>query len=244
MVGPILPLEKRPIPEGLLEWMNNQRGPIVYMAMGTMATWSSDLAHTFMEAFEGEEYGVVWSLPGDQRDVLNSVRVPDNVRLESFVPQRELLEKEEVKVFVSHAGASSSHEALLSGTPVVCMPFFSDQFEFCSRITASGAGQYLDKRHLSSEEIRTKVRRALSDEGIQASAEQMKSLMNCGGTKRAAHLILSTYSLGSDHLIPYVAHLPWWQRQAYDLKCVKILVQFVAGSFVWWLVFTCCLRRR
>src|SRR3990167_8896026 len=46
--------------------------------------------------------------------------------------QRELLLREEIVAFISHTGASSSNEAVTSGTPVICLPFMGDQVCFFS----------------------------------------------------------------------------------------------------------------
>ncbi len=147
-------------------------------------------------------------------------------------------------MFISHTGASSSNEALTSGTPVVCMPFFGDQDDYCARITAAGAGLPLDRRTVEVEEIREKVNRALTDPTIVDKANRMKSIMNCGGSLKAADLILKSYAVGIDHLVPNYVHLPWYQKTALDLRITKFVI-LVSLPFLLYAAFRCvrgCVR--
>jgi len=239
LIGPILPLQLKPVPQRILDWIALDDKDIVYMCFGTVATISQKMAATLIEAFIGQNYRVLWSLPENQRDILEGLRIPENVHLENFIPQRETLLLERVKLFISHTGASSSNEALTSGTPVVCMPFFGDQEDFCSRIVDAGSGFYLDRNHLDANDIREKVHKALHDPAIIEKAQRMKSIMDCGGSLKAADVILKSYVTGIDHLIPNNARLPWYQKSALDLRVTYFVTVFSLPLVLYWL-FSCC----
>lgn len=44
LVGPLLPLELRPLPEPLLAWIESSDADIVYFSLGTIATASEEIA--------------------------------------------------------------------------------------------------------------------------------------------------------------------------------------------------------
>jgi UDP:flavonoid glycosyltransferase YjiC (YdhE family) len=50
-IGPILPLELKPVPERILEWIAEDDKDIVYMCMGTVATISDEMAAQFVSVF-------------------------------------------------------------------------------------------------------------------------------------------------------------------------------------------------
>nr|CAD2166865.1 unnamed protein product [Meloidogyne enterolobii] len=44
-----------------------------------------------------------------------------------MIKQREILERAQVKLFVTHGGQNSFNEILKAGVPVIVIPFFGDQ---------------------------------------------------------------------------------------------------------------------
>mmetsp|Transcript_16435 Transcript_16435/g.11601 ORF Transcript_16435/g.11601 Transcript_16435/m.11601 type:complete len:93 (+) Transcript_16435:138-416(+) len=47
---------------------------------------------------------------------------PKNLLIKGFVPQKKLLHHPKIKLFVSHCGANSIHEALYFGKPLLGLP--------------------------------------------------------------------------------------------------------------------------
>lgn len=154
---------------------------------------------------------------------------------------REILRLERVKVFVSHTGASSSNEAILSATPVVCIPFFGDQNEFCARFEAAGSGFYVDKFEIDVDDLRSKIDKCIHDDEIHKNAQKLKAIMDCGGAQKAAEIILKSYQEGTKHLIPYSAYLPWYQKHALDLRLTQFCVTFMLPFFLYFM-FKLCLK--
>ena len=62
-------------------------------------------------------------------------------RVEPFVPQRAVLAHAAVRGFVSHCGANSTHEAIASGVPMLCVPFFCDQYEWAASVVKAAAAR-------------------------------------------------------------------------------------------------------
>ena len=124
--------------EGLAEWMAAQKDTVVYVAFGTMNEFRGPAAVALYEQLcalilNSDNVSVLWSLPHDQQGCL-PVRVRNDkgannnrLRIEAFVPQYAVLSESKVGVFVTHCGANSTYEALLTQTPMVCVPTGKDQ---------------------------------------------------------------------------------------------------------------------
>uniref|UniRef100_A0A914H5C1 glucuronosyltransferase n=1 Tax=Globodera rostochiensis TaxID=31243 RepID=A0A914H5C1_GLORO len=52
----------------------------------------------------------------------------DNVVTATWVNQKEILGHPKTKAFVSHCGMNSVYESTFNGVPMVCVPFFGDQY--------------------------------------------------------------------------------------------------------------------
>ena len=58
-----------------------------------------------------------------------------NIRFTTWAPQNDVLGLPSLKVFITHAGSNSIHEAAHHGKPVVCIPLLADQFDQAARVS-------------------------------------------------------------------------------------------------------------
>jgi len=180
------------------------------VAFGTLANGflSAAAAGTLLQAFDalGKGWRVLWSLPEAQHPVLAQAGVPQGLqqrlRVETFVPQRAVLEHPAVRLFLTHGGQTSVNEGLVSGRPLVCLPLFCDQYEMAEAVRRHGLGLVFHKDealagragHLC--ELLRHVDEAPSFRGL---ARRYGRLMRArGGAARAAVLLESIAYAGPD----------------------------------------------
>jgi len=213
-VGPFLPIPDAldvagPIDAGLLSWLEALDTPIVYVAFGTIAAITDDMGERFAVGLQGGPWRVLWSLPEAQQ-----ARLPQSLhgvttaawRVEPFVPQPEVLKHHCVKCFVSHCGQNSIHESIASGIPMVCVPFFCDQFEWASSICKDvKAGVRIDKLKSSSVEISKAVATVLQDESYRRNARAHGDAMRKARDPASA---VSDTDIGANEAagVPFAAH--------------------------------------
>jgi MGT family glycosyltransferase len=179
-VGPMI--EPRPDDSGFpTEHYATSTKKCVFVSMGSILGSMRGLGQSFYQPFfdalgERDDVEVVLSL-GRTVDPAG-FDAPKNFRLESFVPQLELLPH--VDAFVTHGGMNSTNEALYYGVPLIVVPFFGDQPVIAQRVEERGAGLVMDHSALTSSAVATNVDRLLNEPRYRAGAAEIQADLRAG----------------------------------------------------------------
>jgi len=122
--------------------------------------------------------------------------LPPNFRHECYVPGFAMAERS--NLLIHHGGYGSCQTGLYSGKPALIIPTFSERESNARRIAAQGAADYVlptsdatgRKKHVSANEVRTKVFRILSDSSFAENAMRIRDRMrSLGGAPEGARMI-------------------------------------------------------
>ncbi|MBR2402104.1 MAG: hypothetical protein IKB01_04925 [Lachnospiraceae bacterium] len=165
--------------------------PVIYISLGTIIKGDTAFFQNCIEAFRGENVDAIISV-GQKFDVSKLKNVPDNIHIYSSVPQVEVLGYADV--FVTHGGMNSVSESLVKGTPMVVIPFVSDQPVNARRIEELGLGKRMEYKQITSESLKQTVFSVLHDEQIASNMKKTQELIaNAPGNKGGASLIIEYY---------------------------------------------------
>jgi UDP:flavonoid glycosyltransferase YjiC (YdhE family) len=121
-------------------WPGRGDQPLVYVTFGSVAGAFSQTLPAFAVALSAVE-----SLPvrvlltvGRDLDLHALPEIPDNVHVEPWVPQQDVLGH--AAAAVVHGGSGSTLGALAAGVPLVVVPLFADQPYNARRVQEVGAG--------------------------------------------------------------------------------------------------------
>jgi UDP:flavonoid glycosyltransferase YjiC (YdhE family) len=141
-----------PAPTG---WWPDDARPLVYATLGSVAGSLPAAAAAFPQVLAALGAVPVRALltTGVELDLGD---VPENVHVERWVPQADVLAH--AAVVLCHGGAGTTLGALEAGVPLVVVPLFADQPHNAVRVAAVGAGEVS-----SLAGIRPALERVLSD---------------------------------------------------------------------------------
>jgi UDP:flavonoid glycosyltransferase YjiC (YdhE family) len=121
-------------------WPGRADQPLVYVTFGSVAGQFPQALPAY-----GVALAAVADLPvrvlltvGRHLDVDTLPRIPDNVHVEPWVPQQDVLAH--AAAAVVHGGSGSTLGALAFGVPIVVIPLFADQPYNARRVHEVGAG--------------------------------------------------------------------------------------------------------
>jgi UDP-N-acetylglucosamine:LPS N-acetylglucosamine transferase len=177
------------VPADLVNWIESSDLPTVYVSFGSAVDIDARFARAIYDGMRAVRAQVLWSLPSSQRSLLSGLPKADNVRLESFVPQPEILQNPKVKCFVTQGGPHSVQEALFGATPMLCIPFFVDQAYNSSVVERLGVGRRLRRRNVCEQSVAKSVTEVLSSAAFQENIATISQdlIHNEGGSALARY---------------------------------------------------------
>ncbi|KAL8471713.1 hypothetical protein ACS0TY_029090 [Phlomoides rotata] len=115
-------------------------------------------------------------------------RIRNRGEIVEWAPQQEILSHPSVACFLSHCGWNSTLESVSNGVPLLCWPYYADQFlneAYISDFWKVGLGLEKDEGGIvTGEEIRKKVEILVSDETYKNRAVDLQSKAVSSGRSR------------------------------------------------------------
>jgi len=213
----------------LYDWLLNEasQDPVVYIAFGTIVKGVREIVDKLFAALDGGRWRVLWSLPTDMHSLLPRDLPSDRWCIRSFVPQKDIFRCERVRCFISHCGANSTIEAMACGVPMVCHPFFMDQYEWARTVRKHlRAGVQVDKFDSGPEAIRLAVTEVLQEPAYRAAAQAVSKRLQAQAVQIADSLgpeMKSKEKLGPG--VAVIAGMILALMKGKDVKEVAKLVQ-------------------
>ena len=165
--------------------------PVVYISLGTVIKGAVSFFQNCIEAFRGESVDVIISV-GQKFDERKLKDIPSNIHVYKSVPQLEVLKMADV--FVTHGGMNSVSESLVCGTPMVVIPFVSDQPVNARCIEKLGVGKKLDYAEVSATTLRVTVFSVYVDNEIKENMKKVQQMINeAPGNRGGAEIIINCY---------------------------------------------------
>ncbi|GMT33122.1 hypothetical protein PFISCL1PPCAC_24419, partial [Pristionchus fissidentatus] len=145
----------------------------VLVSLGSVAD-TKNMPDQWRDAFLGLFYAnpdinFVWKYEKD-------IEVPKNVLRGNWLPQNDLLGHEKVVAFVTHGGYNSIGESISSGTPIVAIPLFGDQFRNARMAEYRKFGTRIYKKDLTTENLNASLHKILDDPSYLSSAREVQSI--------------------------------------------------------------------
>jgi len=158
-------------------WPGREDEPLVYVTFGSVAG-------SFPQALPayGVALGAVADLPvrvlltvGRDLDLDALSATPDNLHVERWVPQQDVLAH--ASAAVVHGGSGSTLGALAAGVPLVVVPLFADQPQNARRVAEVGAGLAVEPNRddipATIGPLRAAIETVLSESSYEERAEAL-----------------------------------------------------------------------
>ena len=231
----------------LKKFMDSHREGVVYVSFGSAlkpSQMTNQQKNVFIDSFnELKNTPIIWKWD-DTPD-----GIPENVLLQKWLPQNDLLAHPNLKLFVTHGGLLSTQEALYHEVPLVGVPISNDQKPNLMRAQANGYAKMLNLQTMTKDDLLQAIKTSLNNQEMIDSMKKMHELFtdhSFGGTpvkKAVAAVDLVVKHKGADFMKPKaMISISWYQEHGIDILAFVILIAII----ICWITFKicfCCLGR-
>lgn len=166
--------------------------PVIYISLGTVIKGAVSFFQNCIEAFRDENMDVIISV-GKKFKISKLRNIPANIHIYSSVPQLQVLQMADV--FVTHGGMNSVSEALVCGTPMVVIPYVSDQPVNARCIEKLGVGKKLEYANIDKNNLKEAVLAVLTDKNmVHNVAKVQESIRQAPGNEGGARAIVDYWN--------------------------------------------------
>lgn len=164
----------KPLPNDLQSFLDSADDGVIVFSMGSMVQstdWTIQQREAFVKTFGKLKQKVLWkyeneTLPGN----------PGNIKISSWLPQRDVIAHPNVRLFITHGGALGTTEALSEGVPLLAFPLFGDQMMNMKRAVAKGYALSLYFKDINEESFSEAVNELLTNPNYDENAKRLSRI--------------------------------------------------------------------
>ncbi|PSN55501.1 hypothetical protein C0J52_02581 [Blattella germanica] len=214
------------LPKELEEYLDSAEHGVIYFSMGSMLraeTLPPEKRDAFLQAFAELPQKVIWKWEGDTMP-----GQPANVKIAKWLPQFDVLNHPNIRLYLSHGGLLGTIEAVYAGVPMVGIPMFGDQPVNVAALEAAGMGVSLDFQDITKETVLNSLKTVLNQPSFRENAKRMSKIYQDRPLSPMDTAIYWTeYVLrhkGAPHMRSAALDLSWYQYLLLDVIAVILII--------------------
>ncbi|XP_052842196.1 UDP-glycosyltransferase UGT5 [Drosophila gunungcola] len=212
------------LPEHLQNFLDGATHGAIYFSLGSQVR-SADLPpeklKIFLEVFGSLKQRVLWKFEDETLPNL-----PANVKVQSWMPQTDILAHPNVKVFIAHGGLFGTQEAVYNGIPILGMPVYCDQHMNINQGKKAGYALGLDYRTVTVEELRGMLLELIENPKFRNNMRKASRIFR---DRPQSAMDTAMYWInyviehkGAPHLVSAGVQLPWYQFYLLDIVALAV----------------------
>lgn len=225
VVGPLLAAPAKPLQEELEEFIQKSGDDgVILVSFGTiLGNIKENMLTLLANAFSRVPQRILWKLDRESA----KVELSNNIKVASWLPQNDILGHNKTKLFINHGGSNGLMEAAYHGVPMICTPFFGDQYDNAYIAKRKGLAEVVNLDTITADELVDIINRVISNKSYREFAVRLSKLVKLlprSPVQEAADWIEYTHAVGGlQHLRSRCLDLPFYKLYFLDVLLVAVI---------------------
>ncbi|CAH1389506.1 unnamed protein product [Nezara viridula] len=218
-------MPNKPLPNDIQTYMDEAEHGVIYFSFGSNLKASDVLVgekgKALMKTFEKMPQRILMKWETDNPDL----KIPSNVRIGKWFPQRDILAHKNCILFITHGGFLSLTETVYYGVPIVGVPFFSDQFKNMFHAQSMGYGLIIKYENITEESVSwalNEITKNPSYRDVVKYKSQMLRDRRHTAQEEAIYWVEHAIKYPNS-LTPRSAFMSFWEKRIFDVGTFFIL---------------------
>ncbi|XP_030081307.1 UDP-glucuronosyltransferase 2B15-like [Drosophila hydei] len=214
----------KPLPSNIKKFLDDAKHGAIYFSLGSQvrsADFPPEKIKMFLGVFGSLKQRVLWKFEDDKLPNL-----PANVMVQKWMPQTDILDHPNVKVFISHGGLFGTQEAVHYGVPVLGMPVYADQHLNIKKGEAAGYALSVNYHTVTEKELRYALTELLENPKYM---DNMKRASRIFRDRPLSAMDTAMFWIdyvikhrGAPHMVSEGLNLPWYQFYLLDIAGIAL----------------------
>ncbi|CAL8137624.1 unnamed protein product [Orchesella dallaii] len=224
----------KPLPKKLEDFINKGKDGFIYVSFGTVGEFTKfdpEIRQAFVNTlFKFPNIQFIWKSTHPIQE-----KLPDNVLVEKWLPQKDILVHPKIKMYITHGGLGGIYESILSKVPMICFPIFAEQEYNANAMVQKGYGIKLELIGLKEDELTDAVSKILNDDSYKKSVVRVARLFTDRPMSPLDTAVWWVEFLlrnpdSTEFIRPLSVRQSWWVRRQLDVWAFVFLVAIVIIS--------------
>lgn len=165
----------KPLPSKLQTIIDGSKNGVIYFSLGSYMQSSQmppEKMKIFLNTFKKFNQTILWKFEDE-----NIPKLPNNVHVQKWMPQTDILAHQNVIAFIGHGGMFSTTESIYFGLPMLIIPFFGDQLRNGKLIEKNGVGRILTFNDITEETLYSNLNELINNKFYINNTQKMSKIL-------------------------------------------------------------------